>query len=719
MNRRVFSLGTVFSAFSLLGPALFSIGLTGCSANYSMPSVDVTTETAMGSIQGSVYGGQQPIWQAHVYMMAASTSGYGTTSRSMLKAAANTTADTTVLGTPANPAYYLTTDGGGNFNMTGDYTCTYNATTPAKSDQIYMLSLGGNDTYTPGSGSSTPTGGTLNPYIGLMSVLGQCPASGTFAGVVTFDYMNEVSTIATAYALAGFAGNSHSIGSSGTDLASTGLANAFANANQLYNINNYVGLHEARTTTPAGNGVVPYQLINTLANVLAACVNSTNTASVPTSGACQTLYNDTGNAADTATAAIYIAQHPGSNVGPLFNLQQQYVQFSDDLTSAPTDFSVGIKYTGAGLSSPVDVAVDAGGNAWVTSSAGYLSKLTPLGTHNTGSPQALGSAANYVAIDQTGNALVTTAANTVLQLGSTIASGVQTIFNGLLGGSDTFASPAGVASDGNGNTYVANPNGDPTTFLGLPSLYVNGEGDMVRISSTANPAYGVFADSFLNTGVLFNAIPGVSQVAADSSGDVWLSGDGNGCFILLCFGSNVVLTAGNNLNNSGNLFAPGLIFSSQEPGGCFLGLCIIAFLDTNLANPEGVAIDSGGNGWVAFNSGTPSLVKITRSNAATVYTGGGMNAPFGVTIDGASNIFVGNTGNNTVSKFSNAGAVLSPSGFAGGGQSGSSNLAVDLSGDVWVVNPTGNSVTELIGLGTPVVTPLSAAVASGKLGQRP
>ena len=252
-----------------------------------------------------------------------------------------------MLGTPANPAYYVVTNGYGNFDITGDYTCNYNATTPSQSDELYLVSLGGNDTYVPGN---PPTGGANNAYIGLMSVLGQCPSTGTFAGQISFIYMNEVSTIAAAYALAGFAGNSHSVGSGSSAQAQVGMANAFANANQLYDITGSSPYHEARQVTPNGTGsiggVVPYKLINTLANIMATCINQGLTAAIPTSGTCQTLYNDTNNAPDAASAMIYIAQHPSKNVTALFNLQPSSVEFPDDLASKPNDFTVGYQLSG-------------------------------------------------------------------------------------------------------------------------------------------------------------------------------------------------------------------------------------------------------------------------------------------------------------------------------------------------------------------------------------
>ena len=129
--------------------------------------------------------------------------------------------------------------------------------------------------------------------------------------------MNEVSTVAAAYAMAGFATDATHVGSSGTALALTGIANAFANAANLETLGTGVAL----ATTPAGNGTVPQAEINTLGNILAACVNSTGGDGPPSLRRATTLFTNalssgtTGTLpTDTATAAINIAHNPGVNV---------------------------------------------------------------------------------------------------------------------------------------------------------------------------------------------------------------------------------------------------------------------------------------------------------------------------------------------------------------------------------------------------------------------
>jgi hypothetical protein len=93
------------------------------------------------------------------------------------------------------------------------------------------------------------------------------------------------------------------------------------------------------------------------------------------------------------------------------------------------------------------------------------------------------------------------------------------------------------------------------------------------------------------------------------------------------------------------------------------------------------------------------------------YSGGGTLSPKSVAIDGNGNVWVANSGNDSLSEFNASGSPLSPAppptdlgGFTGGGLHQPQSLAIDGAGDVWVTDIWG--VTEIIGSATPVVTPL-------------
>ena len=273
-----------------------------------------TTTTQVIVPNGRAYAAQKALVGAHVYLLAANNTGYGGNGL----AASSANASVSLLsaaktGQSDQVGAYVLTGADGSFFIAGDYTC-------APGSQVYLYALGGSN----GAGTNTATG--------LLAALGACPSGGTFAAT-PYVVMNEISTIATAYAFAGFATDATHVGSSGTALAQTGIANAFANAGNLETL----GTGAALATTPAGNGTVPQAEINTLANILADCT-STGAAS---SNGCSLLfgYALSGGATgtiptDTATAAINIAHNPGANVAALYGLATGTPPFASALTAS-------------------------------------------------------------------------------------------------------------------------------------------------------------------------------------------------------------------------------------------------------------------------------------------------------------------------------------------------------------------------------------------------
>lgn len=234
--------------------SLLCLALTGCT----LSTTATPTAEAGPAISGIVHGGQSPIVGAHVFLFAVNAgvftpnaSGYGNASLSLLKSVSGQTTLDTTMSDPTYGDYYVTTDSNGNFSISSDYTCT-------GGQQVYLYSLGGN----PGLGTGT------NSAAGLLAALGTCPgttgATGQTFSSGLYVIVNEVSTVAAAYAFAGFATDAIHVSSSGTAQAKQGIANAFINAEILQTggvANPYpppgVGYY-------GGPGSVPQAEINTL-----------------------------------------------------------------------------------------------------------------------------------------------------------------------------------------------------------------------------------------------------------------------------------------------------------------------------------------------------------------------------------------------------------------------------------------------------------------------
>lgn len=134
-----------------------------------------------------------------------------------------------------------------------------------------------------------------------------------------------------------------------------------------------------------------------------------------------------------------------------------------------------------------------------------------------------------------------------------------------------------------------------------------------------------------------------------------------------------------------------------------------------------VAIDVTGNLWT-LSSG-PTLLYVTNQLGTvqhSISSGGGLDAPSAIAIDGASQVWVTNAGNNTFSLFlDNGSAAASPSGgFTDGALSDPSGVAIDLGGSIWIANKGNNTVTRILGAAAPAA-PLSTAAGNSTTGARP
>ncbi len=128
--------------------------------------------------------------------------------------------------------------------------------------------------------------------------------------------------------------------------------------------------------------------------------------------------------------------------------------------------------------------------------------------------------------------------------------------------------------------------------------------------------------------------------------------------------------------------------------------------------PKSTTVDASGNVWVA-NSGNNTLTKLTQQGVATTLSGNGLNAPSAVAIDAGGNAWVANKGGTALTAFTSNGGAVSGSPFAGGAAlNQSSAVAVDGAGNIWVGGRDG--VTEFNSNGSALqskATPNVTAIA--------
>jgi hypothetical protein len=646
------------------------LALTGCGID---PITTGPTPGALVSgVTGVVHGGQNPVTSSVVRLMLPGTSGYG--SAPSVLASTNS-------------------DASGNFILP-----TYKCPTP---DQlVYIEASGGNS----GAGSNTA--------IDEVALLGNCSTLSSSTNVV----ISEVTTIAAAYALAPFASvtvSSTGIGTSSTNL--TGLNNAFGPANNLVPYS--TGTANASTSQP--NMVLPTQLLNTLANILSACVNSTS--ATPT--ACSTLFTDTtvGGVAPTNTfqAALNIALHPGANVSGstgLYSLATTNPPFQPAMTSAtaPNDFTLAIGYTNAGIASygTIDVAIDPKGNAWIsdfntTSTLTGLIEISPAGVFLSpanGFGTAVLTPSVGIGVDQ--NGLIWVDNNGVSELNAFNPDGsLYGTFTGVL-------SPNGQAIDGKGNIWTDTGgtccnsfqelvNNLPTGYTLAPTFTaasVFGTGICITPTTLYETATGNSGSNVaakvtivnLSTGSISGTInpdsggSALSGCAVDHAGNVYLpdSGNYNGVEVY---------------NSSG-----GLVTQFAVPTNA-----------TIYPYPQEMVIDGVGNSIVStYSYDQPS-------NGATLHPAGLFTFNSSGTLTSPSTGYFPITGAVNGSGYDGTTGGLTPVIITDPG-----GLAVDGSGNLWLTglnagSTVPNYVTEVIGIAAPVVTPKATAITNNTIAMRP
>ena len=619
------SIPRVPAKFALFSVACFFFVLASCGGGPGAPSPSVVRV----ALHGTVFGGQQPVSGSTIRLFTVGIGGYGSAATSILTLPRTSGAD-------------------GGFNIDLDYNCALSNAT-----QVYILATGGN----PGL-----TVGTNNAALALMSALGPCTglAQGQFINI------NEMSTVASVYSLAQFMGNGTAtngglqVGATNNATAAAGIANAFATVNALVTTRNG---HSPGENLPAGT-TIPSTELNTLGNILATCVNTNGT-----SGECDDLFALTTNGAftpsNTIDAMLQIALHPGRNVAALFNLLTGNNPFQPSLGAAPHDWTVGIIYSGNGLSQNWGIAVDAQGNVWTANvNNNSLSEFSNTGVAISAGGFGGGglNQPHYVAIDSGGNAWASNSnGNSISEFASNGTPNGTGFTDGVM------ASPWGIAVDSLDEVWVGNLN------VNVVSAFDN----------TGTPLPGA---PFTGNGELSTPI----AVAFDSLADTWIAN----------FNGNSL----SEMDNGGNDFS----------GAGFTG--------GGLNLPQYLAVDGLDNIWVVSQN-----TRLSRfSNAGTPLSAGGfgtggLNNPSGIMVDGLGHPWVCNAGNSTLSGFSGVGQALTLStGFTVGGTlNGPRSMAIDNAGNVWVSNTGNNTITKVVGLVGPVITPLSAAVTQSRLGQRP
>ena len=190
---------------ALLGTAAL-VTLTGCVTTTVNGSGEASSSIAAkptAVAQGYVRSGQLVVSGASVKLYAVSSAGYGAASTSLLQKAVTTGSD-------------------GGFTIANDYTCPANAL-------VYVVATGGSFGVA-GAQSASAVTTPSNSALAMMTGLGPCSSLTSSTAI----QVNELTTVASVWALSGFMSSSTAVGTTSTNVH--GLTNAFAAINKIVSV---------------------------------------------------------------------------------------------------------------------------------------------------------------------------------------------------------------------------------------------------------------------------------------------------------------------------------------------------------------------------------------------------------------------------------------------------------------------------------------------------
>lgn len=372
----------------------------------------------------------------------------------------------------------------------------------------------------------------------------------------------------------------------------------------------------------------------------------------------------------------------------------------------------------ANFKTPSGVAVDGAGNIYVTDSLNHtIRRVTAAGVVTTlaglpgvyGSVDATGTTARLnnpmgIALSSAGDLYVADTNNHTIRKVTT--AGVVTTFAGtagVAGSADgtgvgaSFRNPFSLAFDASGNLFVSD-SGNNTVRKITPAGSVTTLAGGIGVSGSADGT---------GTAARFNAPEGL---AVDASGNVFVADSGNS-LIRKISSAGVVTTVAGSVGGGRSVDGTGAGAKFQNPAGLVVDgsgtLWVADFYNHTIRKVTAAGVVTT----FAGASGSSGSVDGT-GNAAT------FDNPYGIAIDPARNIYIADRLNQTIRKVSAAGVVRTLAGLAGvtGSVDGTGSaarfnypfgVAADASGNVYVADSGNQSIRKITPAG--VVTTLAGS----------
>ena len=344
----------------------------------------------------------------------------------------------------------------------------------------------------------------------------------------------------------------------------------------------------------------------------------------------------------------------------------------------------GSEATSAELSSPSAVAVDAAGNLYINDGVAGSYYFPNYGNHRVRKVDASGI-------------ITTIVGNGVAGFSGDGEAAINALLN----------YPSGLAFDGDGNLFIADRGNNRIRMVGADEKIVTvvgngwngviGDGNSAILAMLDSPsglaidaAENLFISDTQNNRIRKVDADGIITTFAGIGDDPALSGTGDG---EPASGAQIYSPEGIAVDAGGNLYiadgtirkvdAAGIITTVAGNGAMGPGYSGDGGPATSaqLSDPHGVAVDAVGNMYIS-DTGNNSIRKVNTNGIITTVVGNGtsyvgvLNHPLGITVDADGNLYIADTYNNVVRRLSPTGILTTVAGNGSASFSGDGGLAI-------------------------------------------
>jgi sugar lactone lactonase YvrE len=422
------------------------------------------------------------------------------------------------------------------------------------------------------------------------------------------------------------------------------------------------------------------------------------------------------------------------------------------------------------FSSPTGICLDANDNVYVADSGNHqIKKITQNGVvsiiagSTIGYAEGTGTEARFnnptsVAMDASGNIYVADKDNNLIRKitpngnVSTFAGSSKGYLDGI-GTSAKFSLPSGLVTDASNNVYVVD------TYFGIIRK-ITPTGVVSTFAGSSNPTPG-YSDGASSSAKFYNP----EGIAIDKNDFVYIADTGNNKVRKITPNGYVTTLAANLSQPSSN--TDGSIAHFSEPSGIaidasgslfiadtkmhrirkitsagevssFAGFTIAGYVDgigtvTKFSSPSGITTDKNGNIYIA-DSGNFKIRKIAPNGVVSTYAGtieghvddlsayAKFKYPNDVATDVVGNVYIADSGNNSVRKITSTGVVTTLAGYNQGYVdlpypefNSPKGVATDTSGNVYVADTGNNKIRKINQSGVVTTFAGSATYQSGDI----